>query len=138
MECVNRSTDLRFSSPLKKWKEGVRSKFSVDVFGEMTVVSPKIGPDPDFFNGLLARRRLHYANLNRLLHFQGSFYARNRYGHGRAAAFNGAVADAVDVSAVGTPNTEDVRQVEAVDTNLYGTALGTLRPDWLLLGGDAR
>ena len=36
-------------------REGVRSKFSVNVSREKNVVSPKIGPDPDFFNRLLAR-----------------------------------------------------------------------------------
>ena len=44
----------RVISLLKKWKEGVRSKFSVRVFRGRTVDSPKIGPDPDFFNGLLS------------------------------------------------------------------------------------
>jgi len=35
---------------LKKWKEGVRSKFSANDLHENKAVSPKIGPDPDFFN----------------------------------------------------------------------------------------
>ena len=45
---------LGASSLLKKWKEGVRSKFSDYDFREKTIVSPKIGPDPDLFNRLLA------------------------------------------------------------------------------------
>ena len=47
------------NSLLKKWKEGVRSKFSDYDFREKTIVSPKIGPDPDFFNRLLIRTNQH-------------------------------------------------------------------------------
>ena len=46
---------IAHSSPLKKWKKGVRSKFSVRDFSERIPSRPKIGPDPDFFNGLIVR-----------------------------------------------------------------------------------
>ena len=46
-------TRVTASSLLKKWKERVRSKFSVNVSREKDVVLPKIGPDPDIFNRLL-------------------------------------------------------------------------------------
>ena len=37
-------------------KEGVRSKFSANDSREKHAAPPKIGPDPDFFNGLLTVR----------------------------------------------------------------------------------
>ena len=46
---------MRRFSPLKKWKEGVRSKFSANGLRGIDDVTPKIGPDPDFFNGLVGR-----------------------------------------------------------------------------------
>jgi len=37
---------------LKKWKEGVRSKFSENDLRRSDVKLPKIGPDPGFFSRL--------------------------------------------------------------------------------------
>ena len=54
VESHESNIDRATNSLLKKWKEGGRSKFSDYDFREKTIVSPKIGPDPDFFNRLLS------------------------------------------------------------------------------------
>jgi hypothetical protein len=45
----------------EKVTEGVRSKFSANDFRASNVVSPKIGPDPDYFN-----RQLEFFGVERL------------------------------------------------------------------------